>query len=113
MHNHHTVIQSTLPPKSLHNHSTPERKKSKEAPTGWSIQALRLCSNATHPAAEYPDEAQQLSMLVMMPTHGFASAWLGRRTRSLGRGGRRGADGLMERGGMVFSGARECVRAVD
>ena len=27
----------------------------------------------------------------MMPTQGFASALLGRRTRSLGRGGRRGA----------------------
>lgn len=29
------------------------------------------------------------------PTQGFACAWFGRLTRSLGSGGRRGADGVL------------------
>ncbi len=38
-----------------------------------------------------------------MPTHGFGTGWLGRRMRSLGRGGRRGGASfvLLPFGGMV------------
>jgi hypothetical protein len=38
-----------------------------------------------------------------MPTHGFGPGWLGRRMRSLGRGGRRGGASLvlLPLGGMV------------
>jgi hypothetical protein len=81
--------------------------------TGASIQALNCVSNAAHPAAVYPDDAQHavipsvssqiqrgeggggkgrtsiLSTELMSTRHGFASVWFGRRTRNLGRGGRR------------------------
>lgn len=42
-------------------------------------------------AAACPELAQQPSIDDMMPVHVFASDLLGRRTRSFGRGGRRGA----------------------
>jgi hypothetical protein len=81
------------------------------------MQALNCVSNAAHPAAVYPDDAQHavipsvssqiqkgeggrgrgrgkgrtsiLSTELMSTRHGFASVWFGRRTRNLGRGGRR------------------------
>ena len=38
----------------------------------------------------------------MIPAQGFACAWLGRRTRSFGSGGRRGAAALVVLGGISY-----------
>lgn len=45
------------------------------------------CSSTAHPRAICPLEAQQPSMLLMIPRQGLDSDWLGRRTRRLRRGG--------------------------
>jgi hypothetical protein len=75
----------------------PPKKKTKKPKkrTSASIQVLNALSSIAHPGALYPDDAQQLSIEVMMPTHGFASGWLRRRTRRRGRGGRRGGSGVV------------------
>lgn len=76
------------------------------------MQALSCCSSAAQPCAVYPEDAQQpivrlepakcyalLSGILrtedITPTQGLASALSGRRTRSLGSGGRRGAAALV------------------
>ncbi len=89
--------------------------------TGASMQARNCCSRSIHPCAACPEEAQHPACIRiehqrleisemptvlggteenavlapstedMIPTHGFASVLLGRRTRSLVKGGRRGA----------------------
>jgi hypothetical protein len=92
------------------------------SPTGSSIQARSEFSNAAHPATLYPDEAQHATGListhiagiynlkrdilrteVIIVKHGFESALFGRRTLSLGRGGRRTAATFVEApfGGML------------
>lgn len=101
------------------------RKEGQSRRTGASIQALNDCSNCWHPAAALPEDAQHpihrlvstgLTSLagvqadvyipkteVMIPTQGFSPGLFGRRTRSLGRGGRRGGASfvLPPLGGMV------------
>lgn len=75
--------------------------------TGTSIQALNCCSSATQPSALCPLLAQHPNTDAIIPAHGFTSALFGRRTRSLGRGGRRGATltfGVAFGGGMVGEG---------
>ena len=100
---------------------TASRKKGRKL-TGASIQALNDCSNCWHPAAAFPDDAQHPvnrksapslislgkkadipSTEVMIPTQGFSPGLFGRRTRSLGRGGRRGGASfvLPPFGGMI------------
>ena len=85
---------------------------------GSSMQARNCCSTAAHPATLWPVDAQQAfqsrqdqldflgqcgwwegfipSTDVMMPTQGFSEVAFGRRTRSLGSGGRRGALSLVD-----------------
>lgn len=62
-----------------------------EERTFTSIQALSCSSNARHPSALCPDDAQHPSTDDMIPMQGFASAWFGRRTFNDGSGGSRGA----------------------
>lgn len=66
------------------------------------MHSLKDFSSSAHPVTEYPDDAQHPSTDDIIPTHGFVSALLARRTRSLGKGGRRGAV-VIVRGG-IFSG---------
>lgn len=73
-------------------------------PTGASIQALSCFSSAIHPAAVNPDDAQQPSTDDMIPMQGFDCGLLGRRIRSLGRGGRRGP--ILLAGIVVLRGVR-------
>lgn len=65
------------------------------------MHSLKDFSSSAHPVTEYPDDAQHPSTEDIIPTHGFVSALLARRTRSLGKGGRRGAV-VIVRGG-IFS----------
>lgn len=92
-----------------------------------SMQALNCCSTAAHPCGLNPDEAQQpatgkaVSALktstaadkqhipktdVMIPIHGFISILFGRRTRRLGRGGKRVGVSFVDLAGMVAEGWR-------
>lgn len=68
------------------------------------MHSLKDFSSSAHPVTEYPDDAQHPSTEDIIPTHGFVSALLARRTRSLGKGGRRGAV-VIVRGG-IFSDRR-------
>lgn len=65
------------------------------------MHSLKDFSSSAHPVTEYPDDAQHPSTEDIIPTHGFVSALLARRTRSLGKGGRRGAV-VVVRGGIFF-----------
>lgn len=65
------------------------------------MHSLKDFSSSAHPVTEYPDDAQHPSTEDIIPTHGFVSALLARRTRSLGKGGRRGAV-VIVRGGIFF-----------
>lgn len=65
------------------------------------MHSLKDFSSSAHPVTEYPDDAQHPSTEDIIPTHGFVSALLARRTRSLGKGGRRGAV-VIVRGGIFL-----------
>lgn len=65
------------------------------------MHSLKDFSSSAHPVTEYPDDAQHPSTEDIIPTHAFVSALLARRTRSLGKGGRRGAV-VIVRGGIFF-----------
>lgn len=65
------------------------------------MHSLKDFSSSAHPVTEYPEDAQHPSTEDIIPTHGFVSALLARRTRSLGKGGRRGAV-VMARGGIFI-----------
>lgn len=115
----HRLIRSLSPPPRPHSYISPpslikkspnpqrftnKQTKKEGKPTGTSMHSLKDFSSSAHPVTEYPDDAQHPSTEDIIPTHGFVSALLARRTRSLGKGGRRGAV-VIVRGG-IFSGRR-------